>query len=183
MIALSKQKYTPVLSERLIEKIEPHLNFPSPGITFQDALPILRDPNLFRDLINEMSSLPCISNAEAIIAIDARGFIFGSAVAISTGKPLVFARKKGKIPGELIEESYSLEYGNNVLCIQKKAIEGYKDFCIIDDLLATGGTASAVEKMLLSHGKEVFGVVVIIELVKLYGWKRLKSKVYSQISI
>ena len=97
-----------------------------------------------------MSASEIIENAEAIISIDARGFIFGSAISLQASKPMVVARKPGKLPGELHEESYSLEYGKNSLSIQKKAISKFNSYAIVDDLLATGGTVNCISKILKS---------------------------------
>ena len=117
-------------------------------------MPVLRNSDLFNSLICEFGKIKFVLDSEAIIAIDARGFIFG-ALSFYLKKPLILTRKPGKLPGEIISHSYSLEYGENTLCIQKESITKYKSFCIIDDLLATGGTASAVEKMLLDQSKIV----------------------------
>ena len=116
-------------------------------------MPILRNPDIFSELINEMSSSDVLRNSDAIIAIDARGFIFGSAIAFHLSKPLVLARKPGKLPGEIISKSYSLEYGANSLSIQEKSLSDYQTFFIIDDLLATGGTVNCVADIIHSKGK------------------------------
>ena len=89
----------------------------------------------FKELILKMSSSQIIKNAEAIISIDARGFIFGSAISLQASKPMIVARKPGKLPGELFKEEYSLEYGENSLSVQKKALQKYKSYAIVDDLL------------------------------------------------
>ena len=93
--------------------IDSYKDFPKEGIVFRDVLPILRNPDIFSDLINEMSSSHILRDSDAIIAIDARGFIFGAAIALQLSKPLVVARKPGKLPGEIISKSYKLEYGSN----------------------------------------------------------------------
>ena len=100
---------------------------------------------------------------------------------MKTSKPFILARKPGKLPGNLISESYQLEYGENTLCLQNDSIKNYKSFSIIDDLLATGGTASCVEKMLLSQNKYVSGLSVVVELKELNGKKNLNCDVKSQI--
>ncbi len=161
--------------------INDYPDFPKTGILFRDVLPILQDGNLFKELTKKLSKLDIVIKADAIIAIDARGFIFGTAIALFTGKPLITARKKGKLPGELISKSYNLEYGENTLCIQKEAVKNYNYFCIVDDLLATGGTASAVEEMLLDEGKLVTGLCVVVELSSLNGRSRMKCRVASEI--
>ena len=91
-----------------------------------------------------MASSEIIKNAEAIISLDARGFIFGPAISFQASKPMFVARKPGKLPGELFKEKYNLEYGENSLYVQKKALQKYNSYAIVDDLLATGGTVNCV---------------------------------------
>ena len=106
--------------KRLNELIDTYKDFPKKGIDFKDVLGIIQEPMVFKELILKMSASEIIENAEAIISIDARGFIFGSAISLQASKPMIVARKPGKLPGELYEENYSLEYGANSLSIQKK---------------------------------------------------------------
>ena len=153
--------------KKLIELIETYKDFPRKGIEFKDVLGIVQEPKIFKELILKMSSSQIIKNAEAIISIDARGFIFGSAISLQASKPMIVARKPGKLPGELVKEDYSLEYGQNSLSVQKKALQKYKTFAIVDDLLATGGTVNCVSNLLESNQKEVVGLLVVVELSKL----------------
>ncbi len=106
--------------KKLIELIETYKDFPNKGIDFKDVLGIIQEPKVFKELILKMSSSQIIKNAEAIISIDARGFIFGSAISLHASKPMIVARKPGKLPGEVFKEDYSLEYGKNSLSVQKK---------------------------------------------------------------
>ncbi len=168
-----------MLEQKLKDVIAGYEDFPKEGILFRDIMPILQNHQLFKDLIEYISKLELVREAEAVLAIDARGFIFGSAVALISGKPLVTARKPGKLPGDLLSGSYNLEYGENTLCIQKKSLLNFEKFCIVDDLLATGGTVACVEKMLLEENKKITGVAVVIELLGLNGKDNLKSKVES----
>ena len=133
------------------------------------VLGILQEPKIFQELILKMSSSQIIKNADAIISIDARGFIFGSAISMQASKPMIVARKPGKLPGELFERDYDLEYGNNSLSIQKKALFKYKSYAIVDDLLATGGTVNCVENILKSNNKQIVGLLIVVELMKLEG--------------
>ena len=153
--------------KKLVELIETYKDFPKRGIEFKDVLGILQEPKIFKEIILKMSSSQIIKNAEAIISIDARGFIFGSAISLQASKPMIVARKPGKLPGELFKEDYSLEYGRNSLSVQKKALQKYKTFAIVDDLLATGGTVNCVSNLLESNQKEVVGLLVVVELTKL----------------
>lgn len=170
------------LNEKLIKCFDSYQDFPQEGILFRDVLPVLTNPQLFDELTESMASTKAIIECEALVGIDARGFLFGTAIAIKTAKPLVLARKPGKLPGNIIKNSYSLEYGTNTLCLQQKSIEKFASYAIIDDLLATGGTASSVEKMLLEQNKEVTGLSVVVELEALAGRKLLNCEVFSQIT-
>ena len=166
---------------RLKELIDTYNDYPKQGIEFKDVLGIIQEPQVFKELILSMSSSQIIKNAEAIISIDARGFIFGSAISLQASKPMVVARKPGKLPGELLEENYSLEYGNNSLSIQEKSLRKYKSYAIVDDLLATGGTVNCVSKILKSYDKEITGLLVVAELMNLEGRLKLNFPVESSI--
>ena len=128
-----------------------------------------------------MSNVDFLLESDAIISIDARGFIFGSAMALYTSKPLIFARKPGKLPGELVSKSYKLEYGKNSLSIQKKNLEKFNSFVIVDDLLATGGTVNCVYEILKSLNKEINGLSVVVELEELDARSKLPFKISSQV--
>ena len=130
-----------------------------------------------------MANNEILRNADAIVSIDARGFLFGTALSFELSKPIILARKPGKLPGELITKSYKLEYGSNSLSIQKDSIHNFKSFAIVDDLLATGGTASCVSEILNEANKLVTGLSVFIELKKLNGRKNFSFKVDSQLII
>ena len=165
------------------ELIDTYKDFPKKGIDFKDVLGIIQEPLVFKELILKMSSSEIIKNAEAIISIDARGFIFGSAISMQASKPMIVARKPGKLPGELHEENYSLEYGKNSLSIQKKAISKFNSYAIVDDLLATGGTIQCVANLIRKSGKDVCGLVTVVELIELGGRSRLGFPVESMISL
>ena len=130
-----------------------------------------------------MASSQEIQDSDAILAIEARGFIFGSAIAFHSGKPMLVARKPNKLPGKLITKKYDLEYGSNSLAIQKESIEKYNKFNIVDDVLATGGTARCASDLVLSVGKKVIGYSMVVELKSLNGRRNLKGPVTSQIMI
>ena len=169
--------------EKLRELIDTYNDYPEIGIDFKDILRIIQEPEIFKELILKMSSSKIIKNADAIISIDARGFIFGSAISLIASKPMIVARKPGKLPGELIQKTYSLEYGHNSLSIQKRAVQKYNSFAIIDDLLATGGTANCVYSLLNSLNKEVLGLLVVVELTKLEGRTKLNFPIESSITL
>ena len=168
--------------KKLNELIDTYKDFPEKGIEFKDVLGIIQKPNIFRELIIKMSSSQIIKNADAIISIDARGFIFGSAISFQASKPMIVARKPGKLPGEILEENYNLEYGKNTLTIQRKALQKFNSYVIVDDLLATGGTVNCVSKMLKSNKKVVKGLLVVVELKNLGDRLKLNFPVESFIS-
>ena len=163
------------------ELIKSYPDFPKKGIVFKDLLGILREPREFKKLIENMSSKKIIQKADALIAIDARGFVFGSAIAFLTSKPLVVARKPGKLPGKLRTKKYDLEYGTNSLSIQEESLDGFQKIAIIDDLLATGGTVNCVSEILESLGKDITGLSVVVELKALQGRSKFDFDVCSEL--
>ena len=167
--------------KKLIELIETYKDFPNEGIEFKDVLGIIQEPKIFKELILKMSASQILKNAEAIISIDARGFIFGSAISLQVSKPMIVARKPGKLPGEIFKEDYNLEYGENSLSVQKKALHKYNSYAIIDDLLATGGTVNCVSNLLKSNDKEISGLLVVVELLKMEGRLKLNFPIESSI--
>lgn len=168
--------------KELKDLIFTYKDFPKKGIDFKDVLGIIQCPEIFRKLIFKMSSSEIVKSSEAIISIDARGFIFGSAIAFHSSKPMIVARKPGKLPGEIIEQKYNLEYGKNSLSIQEKSLKKYKSFAIIDDLLATGGTVQCVANLLRANYKEIKGLITVVELNDLKGRKNFNFPVESMIS-
>ena len=169
--------------KEILEYITNYDDFPQKGIIFKDLFGILREPNIFRSLIDRMASSQEIQDSDAILAIESRGFIFGSAIAFHSCKPMVVARKPNKLPGKLIMKKYDLEYGSNALTIQKKSIEKFNKFSIVDDVLATGGTAKCVSDLIYSAGKKVTGYSMVVELKQLNGRKNLKEPVNSQLLV
>ena len=169
--------------EKLEKLISTYENYPKAGVNFKDVVEIAQHPSIFRQLIFEMADSKLIKESEAIISIDARGFIFGSAISIQASKPMIVARKPGKLPGEIVSKKYSLEYGENSLSIQKRALKKYNSFAIVDDLLATGGTVNCVSDLLTKNNKKVVGLLVVVELNKLNGRSRFNFPVESSILI
>ncbi len=169
--------------KKLEDLILTYKDFPKKGIDFKDVLEILQYPDIFQELILKMSSNKFLKNAEAIISIDARGFIFGSAIALESSKPMLVARKPGKLPGQILTRKYDLEYGKNSLSIQSNALKKFKSFVIVDDLLATGGTVNCVSSLLKDQKKEILGLITVVELKKLKARLKLDFPVYSIIEI
>jgi adenine phosphoribosyltransferase len=168
--------------KKLEKLILTYKDFPKKGINFKDVLEIMQEPEVFKELILKMSSSKILKNSEAIISIDARGFVFGSAIALQSSKPMIVARKPGKLPGDLVTEKYNLEYGENSLSIQKKSLKKFNSFVIVDDLLATGGTVDCVANILSRNDKEILGLLTVVELVTLKGRSKFNFPVESSIS-
>ena len=167
--------------KKLEDLILTYKDFPKEGVEFKDVLGIIQEPNVFKELIFKMSESEIIRNSEAIISIDARGFIFGSAISLQSSKPMIVARKPAKLPGEIVNQNYSLEYGTNSLSIQKEALRKFNSFSIVDDLLATGGTVHCVSNLLQSNGKKVTGLLTVVELTNLKGRSKFNFPVESSI--
>lgn len=170
-----------MFKEDLKNTIKTYPNFPKKGILFRDVLPVFQNPTIFRKLIERMSNKEIFKVSQAIIAIDARGFLFGSAISFYLSKPLVLARKPGKLPGQLTTNSYELEYGRNSLSIQDASIDELDNFVVVDDLLATGGTVQSVNEILKEKNKKVLGLSVVIELEALNGRNKFDFPVFSEI--
>ncbi len=166
----------------LYNVIKSYNDFPKKGIVFRDVLPLLEEPEIFSKVINNLASHDICKSADALIAIDARGFLFASPVSLKISKPLIVARKPGKLPGSLYTKSYSLEYGENSLSIQKDLIQKYNSFAIIDDLIATGGTVGCLKDILYELDKKISGVLSIIELKELNARSKFDFPIHSEIA-
>ena len=169
--------------DQLKKLISSYRDFPEKGIVFRDVLEILQEPAIFNKLIKNMSNVDFLLESDAIISIDARGFIFGSAISLYTSKPIIFARKPGKLPGELVSKSYNLEYGKNSLSIQKKFLDKYNTFAIVDDLIATGGTVNCVYEIINGLNKKISGLSVVVELEELDARSKFPFQMVSQIRL
>ena len=148
-------------------------DFPKPGIIFKDITPILGDPKLFRAAIDILLARYKGVKIDKIAAIDARGFLFGGAMADRLGVGIVPIRKKGKLPYKTYEQSYDLEYGSATLTIHQDAFKKGDKVVLVDDLLATGGTAAASAKLIEQAGGKVVGIDFVVELAFLSGRKKL----------
>lgn len=148
-------------------------NFPEGGITFYDIAPLLGDGAMFGALIEDMAE-PLEGKVDQIVGFDARGFLFTGAMAARLGCGLSMLRKPGKLPGELYEASYDLEYGSNTLTIQADSIQPGERVALVDDVIATGGTALAGAQLVHRSGGEVVELCSIIDLPHLGGSDRLK---------
>ena len=169
--------------KKLESLIKTYYDFPKKGVAFKDILGIIQDPDVFRELIFKMSSNHVVKDSEAIISIEARGFIFGSAISLQACKPMIVARKPAKLPGDLIHADYDLEYGKSSLSIQKEALDKFSSFAIVDDLLATGGTINCVYRLIKNSGKKITGCITVVELLELKGRNKLEMPVESILRI
>ena len=153
-------------------------DFPKPGILFKDITTLLKSPPAFEKTIDEMvENIKKLDiDVSAIAGIESRGFIFGSVIAYKMSLPFILIRKKGKLPAETYSETYELEYGNDTIEIHKDSISKDDNFVIVDDLLATGGTASAATSLIEKNGGNVALLLFLIELDELKGRQKLKNK-------
>lgn len=149
------------------------VDFPKPGIVFKDITPVLSHPQLFHDAITLICETAGGQKIDKVVGIDARGFIFAAAVADRLGAGFVPVRKKGKLPWTTREMAYALEYGEAVVELHEDAIAPGETVLLVDDLLATGGTAGAALSLLDQLGAKVAGVTFLIELAFLGGRKML----------
>ena len=156
--------------ERAIRNIP---DFPKPGIQFKDITPVLADARLFAGSIDLLIGDFKPGMVDAVVGIDARGFIFAAAAALRLQTGFVPVRKKGKLPFDTFEQDYSLEYGSNTIAIHTDAVHRGSRVLLIDDLLATGGTAAAATALLKKVGAEILEVTFLIELGFLNGREKL----------
>ena len=150
-------------------------DFPQPGIVFKDITPLLADENAFSSVIDLIVVHYGRGNIDKVVGIEARGFIVASPVAYHFGAGFVPVRKAGKLPWETEREEYSLEYGTAVLEIHRDAVAPGERVLIVDDVLATGGTAHATAKLVERLGGKVIGIATLIELEFLHGRQALKG--------
>lgn len=148
-------------------------DFPQPGVTFRDITPVLSDPALFAESISLLADTAGGAKIDKVVGIDARGFIFGGAVADRLGAGFVPVRKQGKLPWQTRRLAYTLEYGESVVEIHEDAVKTGERILLIDDLLATGGTAAAAVQLLDGLGAELVAVSFLVELEFLAGRGRL----------
>ena len=148
-------------------------DFPSTGVLFRDISPLLANPVAFSFCIERFAEVVSKMQCEAVVAIESRGFLFAAPVAKELKLPLALVRKPGKLPGEKLSIDYSLEYGSGKLEIHSDAIAEGARVALIDDVLATGGTASAAQKLISMVGGELVVSVFLIELLNLQGRKLL----------
>ena len=154
-------------------KIRDVPDFPTEGIVFKDITPLLADPAYFNETVEQLAAWARPREPDVILGAEARGFIFGGALAYELGCGFVPARKPGKLPWETVAATYALEYGTDSLELHRDAIGRGARVIVLDDVLATGGTAKAKTELVEQLGGEVVGVLFVIELEFLDGRKKL----------
>ncbi len=148
-------------------------DFPIPGILFRDVTPLLKDKAAFRTAVDLMADGYKAAKIDYVVAIEARGYIFGAPIAYKLGAGFIPVRKPGKLPYEKINVDYELEYGTNTLEMHADALANGERVLVVDDLLATGGTAAATAQLLKKFGAHVVGFAFLVELVALGGRAKL----------
>lgn len=165
--------------EKIIEGLKQSIrnipDFPKKGILFRDITTLLKDGQRFKDAIEVMTEKYMHQRIDKVLAVEARGFIFAGVIAYRLGAGFVPVRKRGKLPAEVFEVSYNLEYGTDTLQIHRDAVQTNERVLIVDDLLATGGTAKAVCQLIEKSGAQIVGIEFLIELVDLKGRAKLKN--------
>jgi len=162
-------------SEEIKKYIRDIPNFPKKGIIFRDITPLLKNPDVFRSVIDIFVEQYKNKNIQKVLSIESRGFIFGSVVAYKLGCGFIPIRKKGKLPYKTISIEYQLEYGTDILEIHQDAIEPLENVIIIDDVLATGGTAYAVAKLAEKCRGKVVSLGFVVELTYLNPRDKLRD--------
>jgi len=160
-------------ADDLRAKIREVPDFPKPGILFYDITTLLKDPDAFREVIDQMADQVKDSAVDLVVGMESRGFIFSAPLAYQLHAGFVPVRKLGKLPAETIEVEYDLEYGKATLEIHKDAIEPGQRVLIVDDLLATGGTVQGTIELVQRLGGEIAGLSFMVELTGLHGREKL----------
>jgi adenine phosphoribosyltransferase len=165
------------LARHVLDTLRPIPNYPKPGIIFQDITPVLRDGRLLRAVVEAMADPFREQEVTHVLGIEARGFILGGAVATSLSAGFVPARKPGKLPWEKVAEAYDLEYGKDALECHRDGLPAPARVLIVDDVLATGGTARAAGQLARGLGAEVVGWSFLLEITGLGGPEKLAGAV------
>ncbi len=158
-------------------------DYPKKGILFRDITTLIKDKDAFKECIDQMSKILMKLNFDKIASIESRGFVFASALCYNLSKPLILMRKKNKLPAEKYSQEFVLEYGKATLEIHKDSIKSKEKVIIVDDLIATGGTAEAGAKLVEKSGGIVSGFVFVINLFDLGGKNLLENKGYKTFSL
>ena len=158
-------------------------DYPKKGILFRDITTLIKDKDAFKECIDQMSKLLMKLNFDKIAAIEARGFLFSAALSYNLSKPLILMRKKDKLPSEKYSQEFVLEYGKSTLEMHKDSIKPDEKVLIVDDLIATGGTAEAGSKLVKKSSGKISAFLFVINLFDLGGKKLLENKGYKTFSL
>ena len=158
-------------------------DYPKKGILFRDITTLIKDKDAFKECIDQMSKILNGLKFDKIAAIESRGFLFASALCYNLSKPLILMRKKNKLPAEKYSQEFELEYGKATLEIHKDSINNNEKILIVDDLIATGGTAEAAAKLVEKSSGKVCAFIFVINLFDLNGRKLLEDKGYKTFSL
>ncbi|MFG2348622.1 adenine phosphoribosyltransferase [Streptomyces phaeochromogenes] len=162
------------IEELLLSRIRDVQDYPEPGVVFKDITPLLADPAAFTALTDELAEISVRSGATKIVGLEARGFILGAPVAVRAGLGFIPVRKAGKLPGATLGQTYDLEYGSAEIEVHAEDLSAEDRVMVVDDVLATGGTAEASLQLIRRAGARVAGVAVLMELGFLGGRARLE---------
>ncbi|WP_327693653.1 adenine phosphoribosyltransferase [Streptomyces sp. NBC_00459] len=162
------------VKELLLSRIRDVADYPEPGVMFKDITPLLADPEAFTALTDALADIAVRSGATKIVGLEARGFILGAPVAVRAGLGFIPVRKAGKLPGATLSQAYDLEYGSAEIEVHAEDLSTGDRILIVDDVLATGGTAEASMQLIRRAGAEVAGIAVLMELGFLNGRARLE---------
>ena len=158
-------------------------NYPKRGILFRDITSLIENPRAFKYALTKMYTISKKIKHNKIVGVESRGFIFASALAYLNKKPLVLIRKKNKLPGKKISQKFNLEYGTDTIEVHKSSLNKNDKVIIIDDLIATGGTALASAKLIEKCKAKVSAFIFLIDLFDLYGNKKLRSRNYKTFKL
>ena len=158
-------------------------DYPKKGILFRDITTLIKNKEAFKETIDQLSKLASKIKFDKLVAIESRGFIFASVLSYNLSKSLILMRKKGKLPADTFSQDFVLEYGKATIEVHKDSISKNDSVLIIDDLIATGGTAEAAAKLVEKSEGKVSGFIFIINLYDLGGIKKLKDKGYKVLSL
>jgi adenine phosphoribosyltransferase len=159
----------------LAEMIRDVPDFPKEGILFKDITTLIKDPQAFKEVVDILAGHYAGKKIDLVVAVEARGYIFGAPVAYQLGAGFVPVRKVGKLPAETVREEYELEYGTDSVEMHRDAIQPGQKVLIVDDLIATGGSAAATARLVERLGGEVVGIAFLIELAFLGGVEKLEG--------
>src|SRR5215216_4506939 len=158
-------------------------DFPKKGIIFRDINPVFGNYDALNYISEEFCRRIPESNVDCVVGIESRGFVIATALALTIGKGLILVRKAGKLPGQTLKQSYDIEYGNSIMEIQKDSIRQGQSVLIVDDLVATGGTAIAAERLVSHLGGKVVGFAFVVELANIGGATKIRELGYDVCSL